>query len=98
MNEYMLITAYPLFSSKSFHKTWDAVEEKIKDVLKLTEDYYELRGQEFSSEISYYSGEYSGIFVYKIWPEKPHIMKLVGKPKAYRNPEINETDGLDIDR
>lgn len=89
----MLITCHPLFSSKSFHKTWESLQEKIEDVLKLTEEYYELQGKEFSPRTNFFSGEYPGILVYKIYPEKPHLMKLLGETKTYKKPE--ELDGLD---
>lgn len=93
MNEYMLITSHPFYSSKSFHKTWESLLEKIEDVLKLTEDYYALQGKEFEPQQNYLSGEYPGILIYKIWPEKPHALRLVGKTKLYKQPE--ELDGLD---
>jgi hypothetical protein len=89
----MLITAWPLFSSKSFHKTYQDVEAKLTDVFSQTDDYYEKMGREFNYNPNWYTGEYPGIFLYKIWPQKPHLMRLIGKPKACIKPEIN--DGLD---
>ncbi len=94
MNEYMLLTSYPLYSHKSHHKTWKEVLLKIEDVLKLTEEYYVLQGKEFDLKPSAYSGDYPGIIVYKIWPEKPHAVKVIGMQKPYKKPE--EINGLDF--
>ena len=96
MPEYMLITSAPLCSSKSFHKTYAAMEQKLIDIFKMTEDYYILRNEDFEYEEHPVSGHYPGIYVYKIFPENVHTMMLVGKPKAMQNPEIlrnlNELD------
>lgn len=95
MNEYMLITFDPYYSSKSFHATWESLLEKIEDVLKLTDTYYELQGKEFNPEENRNSGEYPGILVFKIWPEKPHVIKILGSMKPYKKPEV--FDGMDRD-
>lgn len=96
MPEYMLITSHPLCSSKSFHKTYEALEEKLLDIFKMTEDYYILRNEVFEYEEHLISGHYPGIYVYKIWPENVHSMMLVGRPKPMKHPELlrklNELD------
>jgi hypothetical protein len=93
----MLITTWPLYSSKSFHKTFEQLELKLHAVLKITEDYYEHMGKEFLYQENWYSGEYPGVLVYKIWPEKPYVMKLVGKPKSYTRPETDDGRNYGMD-
>lgn len=97
MTEYLLITTLPLYSSKSFHKSWDEVKEKINEIMDLTEEYYELSGKTFEPKYSKYTGSYQGMLIYKIAPEKPHLVRLVGDPKNYTKPNLSNLDELDTD-
>lgn len=95
--EYMLITTLPLYSSKSFHKTLEDLEAKVNEIMDLTEEYYTLSGREFIPKYSKHTGTYQGMIIYKIWPEKPHLVKLIGDKKPYIKPNLSNIDELDTD-
>lgn len=82
--EYMLVTIDPLYSSKSFHRTMPEVMDRIEDIVTLTERYYERMRKTFTYAKNPYTSEYPGIYVFKIWPQKPQLAKLLGKPKQLR--------------
>lgn len=101
MSEFMLITTWPLYSSKSFHKNYAEVEDRLDQIFTLTEEYYKNMGQEFTYLPNEFSGYYPGIFLYRITPENVHSQKLIGTPKVLKKPEqpieYRYLNGLDSD-
>jgi len=85
-HEFLLITMFPLYASRSYHKSAEDLWHEIDRIFDLTEIYYERMQKEFNYKPGE-EGEWPGIHVYKLSPRR--VDKLTGPPKLPVAPNLS---------
>lgn len=81
---YLLLTVYPLCSSKSYCLTLHDVQDKINDILDQTERYYRL--ELYEPRIHPESDQYEGVHLIQYDETKTDIKKMFGFERMPRDP------------
>ena len=87
MIKYLVITTWPLYSSKRMFESSEDAFKRVHLIFDLTEALFEKRHIEFDWDDYFQTYPLKGLYMLQIDPDKMYGKDLLGKDKIIQEPE-----------